>query len=99
MSSFRTECEEHCRRELEARLVLLVMEGDHMEIQKSVTTTRLYHNLTEYVPFMGLYDVKMRGCVTSSRVKDSCIVSPSWMWETSNASSPRWSLSCGQGAI
>ena len=58
VSSFRTECEEHCRRELEARLVLLVMEGDHMEIQKSVTTTRLYQNLTEDVPLMGFYDVK-----------------------------------------
>ena len=29
-----------------------------MEIQKSVTTTRLSHNLTEDAPFMGFYDVK-----------------------------------------
>ena len=58
MSCFRADCEQHCRRELEARLVALVTEGDHADIKKSVTATRLYVNLTDEVPFMGFYDVK-----------------------------------------
>ena len=39
-------------------MVLLVAEGSHAEIKASVTTTRLYHHLTEAVPCMGFYDVK-----------------------------------------
>jgi hypothetical protein len=58
LSAFRRQCEMHCLRELEARLVLLVAEGTHAEIKASVTTTRLYQNLTENVPCMGFYDVK-----------------------------------------
>ena len=58
LSSFRSECEAHCRRELEARMISLVATGDHVEIRQSVTTTRLYQNLTESVPFMAFYDVK-----------------------------------------
>ena len=41
VSAFRAECEQHCRQELEARLVALVIEGDHAEIKKHVTNTRL----------------------------------------------------------
>ena len=60
LSAFREQhwCEQHCLRELEARMVLLVAEGTHAEIKASVTTTRLYQHLTESVPCMGFYDVK-----------------------------------------
>ena len=58
LAAFRTQCEKHCARELEARLVSLVAEGSHIEIKASVTSTRLYQNLTDSVPCMGFYDVK-----------------------------------------
>ena len=58
LSAFRTQCEKHCLRELEARLVPLVAEGTHVEIKANVTSTRLYQNLTESVPLMAFYDVK-----------------------------------------
>jgi hypothetical protein len=47
VSVFRRQCEQHCVRELEARMVLMVAEGSHDEIKTSVTNTQLYHNLTE----------------------------------------------------
>ena len=58
LSVFRNQCEQHCTRELDARLVTLIAEGTHAEIKASVTTTRLYKNLTENVPCMAFYDVK-----------------------------------------
>ena len=67
LASFRSDCEEHCRRELEARLVALVVDGDHLDMQKSVTEARLYQNLTESVPLMGFYDVKSARCAISSK--------------------------------
>ncbi len=57
VSVFRRQCEQHCVRELEARMVTLLAEGSHAEIKASVTTTRLYHNLTEDVSLMAFYDV------------------------------------------
>ena len=57
MSAFRKQCEQHCLRELEARLVLLVA-GKHAELKADVTNTRPYKNLTESVSCMGFYDVK-----------------------------------------
>ncbi len=58
LSVFRNQCEQYCARELEARMVTLLAEGSHAEIKASVTTTRLYKNLTEDVPLMAFYDVK-----------------------------------------
>ena len=58
VSAFRMECEQHCKQELEARVVSLAVQGIHVEIKQEVTNTRLYQNLTEEVPFMGFYDVK-----------------------------------------
>ena len=58
LSVFRNRCEQHCVREFEARMVTLLAEGSHAEIKASVTTTRLYKNLTEDVPCMAFYDVK-----------------------------------------
>ena len=58
LAAFRTQCEKHCTRELEARLVSLVAEGSHIEIKASVTSSRLYQNLTDSVPCMAFYDVK-----------------------------------------
>ena len=55
---FRDSCEKHCCQELEARLVAMVAEGDHVEIKNSLTSTRLYQNLTAEVPLMAFYDVK-----------------------------------------
>ena len=73
LTAFRIECEHHCRRELEARLVSLVMEGDHVDIQKSVAATRLYQILTASVPLMGFYDVKnARLCHTSGSAAPTC---------------------------
>ena len=65
------------------------MEGDHLDMQKSVTETRLYQNLTESVPLMGFYDVK------NARLCN--IFEGEGLRKTSNASSPLWSLSCVQG--
>ena len=58
LAQFRQECEKVCRRELDARVVFLVAEGGGADIQATVTSTRLYQNLTEAVPCMGFYDVK-----------------------------------------
>jgi hypothetical protein len=58
LQAFRSQCEKHCLRELEARLVSIVAEGSHVEINASVTSTRLYQNLTDAVPCMAFYDVK-----------------------------------------
>ena len=58
VSVFQKECEEHCRRELEARLVSLCANGTATEINASVTSTRLYGNLTAAASVMGFYDVK-----------------------------------------
>ena len=58
LREFRDSCEKHCCQELEARLVAMVAEGDHVEIKNSVTSTRLYQNLTAEVPLMAFYDVK-----------------------------------------
>ena len=58
LASFRKECEEHCQRELEARVVSIVAGGTHTEIIASVTATRLYQNMTEEAPCMAFYDVK-----------------------------------------
>ena len=58
LAAFRFQCEKHCLRELEARLVPIVAEGSHVEIIASVTNTLLYQNLTDAVPWMAFYDVK-----------------------------------------
>ena len=58
IAAFRKACEDHCRRELESRLVTLTATGDATEINASVTSTRLYVNLTASAPVMGFYDVK-----------------------------------------
>jgi hypothetical protein len=58
LSVFRRKCEQHCFRELEARMVLLVAEGSDAEIKTSVTNTQLYQILTEDASCMAFYDVK-----------------------------------------
>ncbi len=58
LSVLRNQCEQHCARELEARMVTLLADGSHAAIRASVTTTRLYNLLTEDVPCMAFYDVK-----------------------------------------
>ena len=58
VAAFRLLCEAHCRREIEARVVCLVSQGTHVELQKTVTSTRLYENLTAAAPCMAVYDVK-----------------------------------------
>ena len=58
LREFRDTCEKHCCQELEARLLAMVAEGDHVEIKNSLTSTRLYQNLTAEVPLMAFYDVK-----------------------------------------
>jgi hypothetical protein len=58
LSVFRTTCEHHCARELEARMVSLLADGSHNELKASLTNTRLYQNLSEDVPLMAFYDVK-----------------------------------------
>ena len=58
LTAFRTQCELHCRRELEARLVTLVADGTHVEIKATVTNTRLYQNMTASAPCMAFYGVK-----------------------------------------
>ena len=99
---FRLQCEKACQKEMDARVVLLVAEGSGMDVHASVTTTRLYQNLTEAATVMGFYDVKMRGCVPSSRGKASPTVSLCWTRTTSigtsSLSSRSWFLggtSCG----
>ena len=58
MAQFRQECEKVCRREFDARVVILVADGTHTEIKANMTSTRLYQNLTDAAPCMGFYDVK-----------------------------------------
>jgi hypothetical protein len=58
LAAFRMQCEKHCHRELEARLVSILAEGSHIEIVASVRNTRLYQNLTDAVSCMAFYDVK-----------------------------------------
>ena len=58
MSSFRRQCEQHCARELEARMVLIVAEGANTDIKTAVTNTHLYHNFTMDASVMAFYDVK-----------------------------------------
>ncbi len=58
MSSFRRQCEQHCARELEARMVLIVAEGTNTDVKTAVTNTHLYHNLTMDASVMAFYDVK-----------------------------------------
>jgi hypothetical protein len=58
MSSFRRQCEQHCARELEARMVLIVAEGTNTDIKTAVTNTHLYQNLTMDASCMAFYDVK-----------------------------------------
>ena len=58
VGAFQKECDAHCRRELEARMVALCANGTHVEINASVTSTRLYSNLTSAASVMGFYDVK-----------------------------------------
>ena len=58
LDSFRLQCEKACQKEIDARVVLLVAEGSAVEVQASVTKTRLYQNLTEAATVMGFYDVK-----------------------------------------
>jgi hypothetical protein len=58
LAVFRTSCEKHCTKELDARLVALVAQGDHVEINADITSTRLYQNMTASVPCMAFYDVK-----------------------------------------
>ena len=58
LSVFLTRCEHHCTRELEARMVSLLAAGSHTELNASLTSTRLYKNLTEDVSLMPFYDVE-----------------------------------------
>ena len=55
---FRTTCEHHSARELEARMVSLLAAGSHTELTASLTNTRLYKDLSEDVSLMAFYDVK-----------------------------------------
>ena len=59
LKTFRTQCEKACLFELEGRLVPLVAQGSHVEINANVTSTRLYRNMTEHVPLMAFYDSTM----------------------------------------
>ena len=58
VSAFRQQCEEFCRNEIEARVVILLNQGAHSELRNHLTGTRLYQNLTAGVRSMGFYDVK-----------------------------------------
>ena len=58
MPAFTQECEAHCRRELDSRIVTLLMSGSHVEINAAVRSTRLYQNMTGEARSMGFYDVK-----------------------------------------
>ena len=69
VAAFRMLCEAHCRREIEARVVCLVSQGTHVELQKTVTSSRLYENLTAAAPCMAVYDVKMPSYAGSSTTK------------------------------
>ena len=57
VAAFRKQCEQHCVREPEARLVLLVA-GQHAELKADVANTRPDQNFTESFSCMGFYDVK-----------------------------------------
>ena len=56
--AFKTNAENHCRQELEARMVTLTAIGDAAELYAKVTNTRLVVNLTSSASVMGFYDVK-----------------------------------------
>ena len=58
MPAFTQECEAQCRRELDSRIVTLLMSGSHVEINADVTSTRLYQNMTAATRSMGFYEVK-----------------------------------------
>ena len=58
LAQLRLECEKSCRREPDARVVVVLASGTRAEIKANVTSTRLYQNLTEAAPCMGFYDVK-----------------------------------------
>jgi hypothetical protein len=87
MISFRQACEAACQEEINARVVVLVVEGTQVETHASVTSTRLYKNLTEAATVMGFNDVKTRNCVASSRGKASRTVSLRWTRMISTATS------------
>ena len=53
VTAFRKQCELACQKEIDGRVVLLVAEGDAVEIRATVTTTRLYQNLSEDATVMG----------------------------------------------
>ena len=56
---FRAEVEARVRKDLQARLVVLIKDGGHPELQASVTATELYQNLLSTgCRFMGVYDPK-----------------------------------------
>ena len=76
LAAFRQLCEAHCRREIEARVVLLASQGTHVELQKTVTSSRLYANLTAAAPCMAVYDVKMPSYAGSSTTKTFSPKSP-----------------------
>jgi hypothetical protein len=58
MSVFRKQCEQHCARELEARMVFVVAQGSHAEIGTLVKSTNLYQHVTEDASCMAFDDVK-----------------------------------------
>ena len=78
VTTFRAQCENACKQEIDARVVLIVAEGTAVEINASLTQTRLYQNLSESSTVIGFYYIKMRGCATSSRGKASPTVSLQW---------------------
>ena len=58
VDSFRSECELHVQREIEARSVCLLAGGSPQVINQDITSSCLYQNLTASVSCMGFYDVK-----------------------------------------
>ena len=58
VTTFRAQCENACKQEIDARVVLIVAEGTAVEINASLTQTRLYQNLSESSTVMGFYDIK-----------------------------------------
>ena len=58
VTAFRKQCEQACQKEIDGRVVLLVATGADVEIRATVTTTRLYQNLTADTTVVGFYDVK-----------------------------------------
>ena len=58
MREFRIKCEEHCKQEIGARVIVLTNDGSHEDLHRDVTTSRLFQNLTDGATCMGFYDVK-----------------------------------------